>query len=160
MAAGTFQYGTSTALNLTLASLANSATVGWASDAVDNTVNNYVDAILQVRFRLLAGATANDQLVYVYIYGSEDGAQFTDAVTGTSASYTMRSPTALVLIQTIPVSGSNLIFIGAPIPLSSAHFGVMPRKWGVFLRNFSGLSFTATETDHRVSYTGIKISTV
>jgi hypothetical protein len=157
---GSFLYGTSTVIPMTLTSLASSTTVGWMSAAIDNTTDCFVDAIVQVRFRLLAGTVANDQLVFVHVFASEDGTNFTDAIVPANATYTARIGVNMMLLQAIVTTSGNLVHVGHPTPLSTVFSGVMPRKWGIFIRNYCGIAFTATASDHVVTYTGLKINTV
>lgn len=153
-------YGTSTALTITLASLASSATVGRESTAVDNTSNLWVDAIVQVKVALQSGSAANDKAVYVYAYGSEDGATYTDNATGSDAGITLRSPTNMRLIGVIPVpDGGVATYESQPMSVATAFGGHMPRKWGIVVRNYSGLALSATEGDHSYKYTGVYYTT-
>ena len=60
-------YGTNTNLTVTgLASLANSQTVGWQSDLIQNTSTNAIDYLIEVTFPMASTAAANDRAVYVY----------------------------------------------------------------------------------------------
>jgi hypothetical protein len=153
-----FQYAASQAVGITLNGLATSATVGRQSTAVDNTTNPFMDVILQVRFRLLAGTPITDQSVYVYVYGSEDGVNFTDGMASTDAALTPRVPTNMTLLQTISAAtAGGLQWQGNPISVALAFGGLLPRKWGVYIRNYTGFAFTATAGENVVSYTGINI---
>jgi hypothetical protein len=156
-----YQYGPSTALTMTLASLASSTTVGWASAAVDNSADAYLDILIQIRFKLVAGTPAGDQDVYVYAYGSEDGTDFPDGITGTSGSYTFRAPTNLILLYATAIAAAGqLVCPSNPLSLALAFNGLVPRKWGIVIRNYTGLAFSATESDHAARYTGIYIQNV
>lgn len=149
-------YGTSTALTLTLASLSSSTTTGRESTAVDNSSNKFLDALVQVKIALQTGTPANDKAVYIYCYGSEDGSTYTDNATGTDASITLRVPTALKLAGIIPCPDSGaLTYEGHPFSVASCFGGVLPRKWGIVVRNYTGVTFSATEGDHSYKYTGI-----
>ena len=153
-----FQYAASQQLGITLTSLATSATAGRQSTAVDNTTNPFMDVILQVRFRLLAGTPVTDQSVYVYVWGSEDGTNFTDGMSSVDAALTPRVPTNMTLLQTISAAtAGGLQYQGNPISVALAFGGLLPRKWGVYVRNYTGFAFTATAGENVVSYTGINI---
>jgi hypothetical protein len=149
-------YGTSTSLTLTLASLASSATAGRESTAIDNTSNLYLDAIVQVKVALQSGTPANDKAVYVYAYGSEDGSTYTDNATGSDAAITLRAPTNLRVIGVIecPDSGA-LTYESSPMSVAPVFGGILPRKWGIVVRNYTGVALSATEGDHSYKYTGI-----
>ncbi len=147
-------YGTSTALTITLNSKASSATAGQESTVVDNGTNKFLDALVQVTVKLATGTPANDKAVYVYAYGSEDGSTYTDNVTGSDASVTMRDPTNLVLIGVIPTPDSGgLTYEGKPMSVAQAFGGVLPRKWGIVVRNYSGVALDSS--GNSATYTGI-----
>lgn len=149
-------YSSSTSLTLTLASLASSATAGRESTAVDNGTNKYLDALVQVHAKLQTGTPANDKAVYIYAYGSEDGSNYTDNATGSDAAITLRDPTNLKLLGVIacPDSGA-LTYKSHPMSVAEAFGGVLPRKWGIAVRNYTGVALSATEADHAYRYTGV-----
>lgn len=150
------QYGTSTALTITLASLAHSDTAGRESTAVDNSTNRYIDALVQVKVKLQTGTPSADRKVYVYAYGSEDGTQFTDNATGSDANITMTDPPNARLIGEVlcPNSG-GLTYESQPMSVAQAFNWIMPRKWGVIIRNCTNVALSATGGDHAVTYSGI-----
>jgi hypothetical protein len=150
-------YGSSTNITCTLASLASSATVGRESTAIDNTSNLYVDAIVQIVCAFQSGTPANDETVYIFAYGSEDGTTYTDNATGSDASITLRQPPAARLIGTIPVPDSGgLTYEGQPMRVAPAFGGMgLPRKWGIIILNYTGVTFHATEGNHSKTYTGV-----
>jgi hypothetical protein len=145
-------FGTSTGLTITLNSLASSATAGRESTVVDNSSTLYVDALVTVIVDLAAGAPANDQAVYVYAYGSEDGTNYTDNATGTDAAITLRTPTNLRLIGIINTPVDGAVY---PQVFTVAHVfgGVLPRKWGIVVRNYSGQAFAGS--GNSASYSGV-----
>lgn len=149
-------YGSSSTITCTLASLASSATAGRESTAIDNTTNLYVDALVYVKAKLQTGTPANDKAIYVYAYGSEDGTNYTDNVTGSDAAITTRSPTNLRLIGVIacPDSGA-LSYKSHPMSVAAAFGGVMPRAWGIVVRNYTGVTLDSTEGNHTKTYTGV-----
>lgn len=155
------KYGTSTGITITLASLGSSATAARESTAIDNTSDLYDDAMVYVACKLQAGSPANDKAIYVFAYGSEDGTNYTDNATGSDAAVTMRVPTNLRLIGVIscPDSGA-LTYKGGPFTVAQAFGGIMPRKWGIVVRNYTGVTFDATEGNHAKSYTGIHYQSV
>jgi hypothetical protein len=155
----TISYGTSTAINCTLGTpLANSSTVGRASQAVDNSVNNFTDAIVTTSVKVGEGTIANDKAIYVYLYGSEDGTNYekdSSGTIGTDANYTIDSPTNLRLATVIPVAVNSTIYTKT-FTVANAFGGVMPRKWGICVVNYCGVSLNTTESNHIKTYTGIK----
>lgn len=131
------------ALTITLTSLANGA--ARESDAVDNSTNLYIDALCRVHVKLATGTPASDKLINVYAYGSEDGTNYGDNVTGANAGVTLRSPTNLKLVATIytPDSG-GLTYKSHPFGIAWAFGGILPVKWGIVVENRSGLALDTT----------------
>lgn len=149
-------YATSTSITCTLASLASSATAGRESTAIDNSTNKYHDAIVQLSVKLASGTPANDKAVYVYAYGSEDGTTYTDNATGSDAAVTLRNPPNAKLIGTIPCPDSGAVtYEGQPMRVAPAFGGLLPREWGIIVRNYTGVAFDSTEGNHAKTYTGI-----
>lgn len=160
MAVTKITYGTSTAITCTLASLADSATVGRQSTVVDNTSNLYDDALLFIQVKT-AGTLATPFAVYVYIFGSEDGTNYIadDGVIGaTDAAYTVNAASNLKgpFIINTPVTAK---IYATTVSVASCFGGIMPRKWGFVVVNDSGAALSATEGDHLKSYTGITYTT-
>jgi hypothetical protein len=154
MATMNVAYGTSTAITITLNSLASSATAGRESTAIDNSSNKYVDAVCQVTVKIATGTPANDKAVYVYAYGSEDGTIYTDNATGSDAAITLRDPTNVRLVCVIPTpDAGNLTYESSPFSIAQAFGGHMPRKWGLIVRNYSGQALEGS--GNAATYTGI-----
>lgn len=150
-------FGTASSFTLTLASLASSATAGRESTAVDNTTDLFLDALVYVKVTLQAGTPANDKAVYVYAYGSHDGTNYPDAVTGTDAAITLNDPTQLRLIGVISAPTSAGVFDGL-FSVAAAFGGVLPPKWGIVVRNYTGIALSATAGDHAAGYRGVYLT--
>lgn len=151
------------AITCTLASLASSATAGRECTVIDNTTNLFLDALVVVRVKLAAGAPANDQACYVFAYGIVDataGPTYPDAITGADAAITFNSPTQLRLLGSIYTPTNGGTFIGGPWSVAQCLGGVMPQKWGIAIRNYSGQALTSTESDHKKIYQGIYAQSV
>lgn len=150
------KYGTSNqTITVTLASLASSATAGREATVIDNSSNLYRDALVTVKVKLQAGTIANDKAVIVYAYGTVDGGTtYTGGASGSDAAYTMDDPTVLVPIGILPAPTQSLTYIGT-FRVAQAFGGVLPQKWGLMIRNFSGITFSATAGDHAVVYQGV-----
>ncbi|MCZ2077901.1 MAG: hypothetical protein LC130_23220 [Bryobacterales bacterium] len=146
-------YGTSTAFTITLNSLAASASAGRESTAIDNTSNLYVDALVSVWLTLAAGTPSLG--IYVYVYGSEDGTNYPDAITGSDAAYTLKSPTNLTLLKPIwTATSGGLLWRMNPMGIAWAFGGILPRKWGIVVLN--NTSRAAASSGNGATYTGIK----
>jgi hypothetical protein len=150
------KYGSSgQAITLTLAGLADSATVGRASTVISNVTDLFIDALVFLNIKT-GGTSAGDKAVYVYAYGSVNGGtDYTDGVTGTDAGFTMPDPPNLRLIGVISTPAITTTYKGGPFSVASAFGGVLPERWGLFLRNKSGGALDATEGNHLKVYQGI-----
>jgi hypothetical protein len=126
------------------------------SNAVDNTTNKYLDALVYVALKLQTGTPSSDKATFVYAYGSEDGTNYTDNATGSDAAITLRDPTNLRHIGTISMPDVGaLTYKSHPMSIAAAFGGIMPRKWGIVIQNRSGVSYSTVEGDHTKTYTGI-----
>lgn len=160
MADAKLAYGaaTATAITCTLASLASSATAGREGTAIDNTTNKFLDALVQVSAKLAAGTPINDKAIYVYAYAATDHTSptYTGGVTGSDAAYTMKDPTPLRLLGVIPCPDAGaLTYDGGPWSVAAVFGGILPGKWGIFVRNFTGLALDSTEGNHKKLYVGV-----
>ena len=151
-------YGTSTPLTITLASLAHSDTAARESTSVNNaaTSEQFIDALVQLKVTLSSGTPSADRTVYVYAYGSEDGTIYTDNATGSDAAITLTDPPNAKLIGAIrcPNAGS-LTYEAQPMGVAKVFDWMMPRKWGIIVRNNTNITLNASTSNHTASYTGI-----
>jgi len=152
-------YGTTAqAITCTLASLASSATAGREGTVIDNGTNKYLDALVMLQAKLQTGTPANDKSIYVFVYGTVDTGTptYPDAITGADAAITFNDPPNLQLLGTLfaPTAG-GLTWKGGPWSVAQKFGGVMPEKWGIAVRNFTGIALSATEGDHKKIYQGI-----
>lgn len=146
-------YGTSTAITITLTSLAHSENAGRESTAVDNGTNKFIDALVQVKVKLAAGTPSGDRAVYVYAYGSEDGTTYTDNATGSDADITLTDPRNMKVIGVIycPAAGA-LTYESQPMSVAKAFDWSLPRKWGIVVRNHTNVALDTTGSS--ASYSG------
>ena len=144
------QFGTSTALTITAGSLGSGS--NRSSAAVTTGVTTNITAILlTVNCLTTATAPTGNKQIIVYGYMSEDGTNYnsnsttTDNVDGTDKALTaIGSPTALMLIGTIPLNqGANAITARGVFNIIDA-FGCIPKKWGIVLFNDAGTALGAT----------------
>lgn len=157
MAITKITYANSTTIDCTLASLANSSTLGRGSIVVDNSGNNYDDALLQIAIKASGTTLGGDKVVYVFLYGSEDGSNYNAAsseAVGADVSININQPSNLKGPIVISAQGTNQTF-GGVYAVASFFGGTLPRKWGFVLRNATGQNLDPTESSHRKTYTGI-----
>src|SRR3989304_3974050 len=154
-------YGTSPAITTPPAPPAHSDNAGRESAAIDNGTNKFIDALVQVAVKLAAGTPSADKAVYVYAYGSEDGTTFTDNATGADAAITLTDPPNMKLIGVIrcPAAG-GLTYERPPVSVAKAFDWILPRKWGIVVRNNTNVTLDATGGNHAAKYTGIYFTNV
>jgi len=154
-------WGTVRSFTLTLASLASSATAGRESTAVTSSTDDCLDYICQVAVTLQTGSPANDKAVYVYLYGSVDGTNYTDNATGSDAAITLTDPTNMRIACIIPAPASGALrWESIPFSVAQVFGGILPAKWGIVVRNYTGLALSATEGDHFYKYQAVYVTTV
>lgn len=151
-------YGSSTAITCTVASLASSATAGRQSAVVDNSSNLFDDVLVFLALKTSSSALANDKAIYVYLWGSEDGSTYSgSSAEGQGAgdsAMTMDDPTNMILARVIPCPAVSTTY-KALFSVAQFFGGVMPKKWGLFVRNYTGQNLDSTGGNHLVQYTGI-----
>jgi hypothetical protein len=139
-------FGPSTSFTITLNTLASSATAARESTVVDNTSDLYLDALVYVQVNVATGTIANDKCVYVYAYSSVDGTNYVDNVTGSDAAITLNDPTNLRLIGVISVPTQSTTYKGPAMSVAAAFGGVLPPKWGIVVRNYSGIALGSSSS--------------
>lgn len=154
------KYGTpGQALTITLASLADSATVGRESTAVNNNTDKFLDALVAVKIKTQnSGTISAPSAVFVYAYGTVDDSEYPDAVTGADAGITINNPTQLKLLGTIYVAAINTTYKGGPWSVAALFGGKLPAKWGIVVINDCGTALSATGSDHTAEYQGVYAS--
>lgn len=134
---------TATAFTLTLTSLAQAA--ARESTVVDNSSTKYLDALVTVQAKIVAGTPASDKVVNVYAYGGSETTtpKYPDKVTGSDAAITLDSPTNLRLLGQIQVNATGaLTWKGGPWSVCLAlGLPVLPPKWGIVVENRTNLAF-------------------
>lgn len=137
-------YSNTAQITITLASLANGST--RESTAIDNSSNLYTDAMVGLKIALSNGTVSGDKSAYVYFYGSVDGVNYTDNVTGSDASVSMRTPTNLLGPYSISLPTNGPLTYGDVVIGSISNFfgGNLPKKWGIVVTNTCGVVFATT----------------
>lgn len=150
-------YGSSTSIDITLASLADSATVGRESTVVSNAANLFLDAHVSCKFKPQnSGSITAPSVIYVWAYASIDGGTtYTDTATGTDAACTINNPNQLRLLGVVNVAAINTTYKAGPWSVAQAFGGKVPQRWGVIVVNDCGTALSSTEGDHDLWYQGI-----
>lgn len=142
-------YGTSTALTITIDSLA--ANAYRESTAVDNSSTLYSD--VHVRVTVGVGTASGERTVVVFAYGSEDGSTYPDPLTGSDAGVSIQVPSLLVAAAVIPTPTNTKNYESDVISIARLFGGVVPRKWGIVVHNDNDTNLAASGGS--ASYTGV-----
>jgi hypothetical protein len=142
-------YGAYTALTVTnLQSLANSSTVGWQSDVIDNRTTGAIDYEILFYLPMANTAPANDRSWYFYaVPAVHNGTAFvysdggtTTLPSGTQGAYTIAGTSStnnLILLRRFFYTTQNQIVSGWA-SLSSAVGQTMPDGFSIVGVNFTG----------------------
>lgn len=141
--------GTSTAMTLTLASLADAA--GRQSTIVDNTSNRYGEVLVFLKIKMGASAPTANSIVEVYLIRDDnDGTNHrSDGAGGSDAGLTPLNAQLIGAMRNkaSPSAGDVLygeLLIYRPGP-----------KWGIAVVNRTGQAFDSTGGNHWARYLGI-----
>lgn len=146
------QFGTSTAMTITAASLASAANRSSQS-VTTSTTANITQILLDVSVLTTSTAPSGNKQIVVYGYMSVDGTNFgsasstVDNVDGTDKALTaIGSPTNLVFLGTIQLNqGAVAATIRQEFVVTNS-FGCIPAKWGIVLYNDAGTALGTTVT--------------
>lgn len=162
MATQNIAYSADTAITISLASLASSATwvAGVESNVIDNTTNKYVDAFVQGKIQTGTTPTANTQIL-VFVYGASVSPATTniDVFDGVDSAETTtagvrNSMMKLAAVLDVDAATSNKDY---PFSFSVAALfgGTLPPFWGLFVAHNTVAALNATGGNHVISYRGI-----
>jgi|SRR3954467_2971423 len=163
MAQATPNYGTATAITMTLASLASSTTdVGRQSTVVDNSTVDGLDVIVGGKVTVGTTPTVNKQ-IEIWFFGSYDGTSYSGGAGATDAALTPVGSKFLMhlgQIINVPSTTSNVTFTWIVPSLLAVFGGNIPPKWGVFITHNTVAALNATAGNHEVKYTAYKVDSV
>lgn len=167
MAVTKIVYGTETAIDITLNSMASSSTAGRVSTAVDNTTTRFLNATVQVEITTtITGTPPEPQHFILYLYAGNAAGQYPDRISGTDAAFTFPSAvtpgrTNLCLITDdfiwTPTTGT-LVWTSAPFAVARWFGGIMPPFWGLGVLNRTG--FALASSGNFAKFIGITTDTV
>ena len=150
-------------ITITYASLANA---GWQqSTAVDNTTALYTDALVGGKCVLGTTIAADGQLEF-YAYASYDGTTYNPVPGSTDATITWGTNCSALGYQDLKFLGVARVddtddddtVEWGPFPIAAAFGGTMPQKWGIVMKNSTGVTMAATQTGAEAKYVGIKMT--
>jgi len=149
------KYGNSNGITITLTSLADAAL--RASQAVDNSVNLFLDALVQLIIYNTEGAPTGEKNLLVYAYGSaDDGITYSGAATGADAVYGGVAGQMIEnckLLGIIHADADDESFESDVFSVASAFGGVLPKKWGIIVKNQVGVALA--DSGNSAFYQGI-----
>jgi hypothetical protein len=134
-----------------LHSLANSATVGWRSDTLQNINKKALDWKVFVKLDMANTSPANDKAAYVYVvpwyydgstwYSSSQGS--TTLPAATEGANTIVSPNNLRLLGVLAYSTADAV-VQDNFLISNAFGGSVPDAFSIVIINFSGATLAAS----------------
>lgn len=145
-------YGSNSSLTVTgLASLANSATVGWQSDLIDNRSTKAMDYLIECTFPMASTAAANDKSIYLFVCPAyHDGSSWyyadggtTTLPSGTNGSYTIATNNDLFLLKSFNYVATGQTVQGT-LALSQAFGSTIPQGFSLIVVNYSGAAMAAS----------------
>jgi hypothetical protein len=145
------KYGSSTALTITLASLATStAGVGRQSTIVDNSTTKYQDVLVYVKITQGTSPTGSRR-AYVYLIRDDGNAtnHRSDGAGASDAGITIRNSMLLGILPNNAAPSSNDVLYGEflinrPGPM-----------WGIAIVHDTAVNLNSTESNHWVRYVGL-----
>lgn len=154
MASVKLAFGAAIAFTKTNANLASSATAGWMSNAIDNSSNLYLDALVHIELAAVNTAPANSKAIFLYAYALVDSAAAAytgsgDTVpSGSEGALTFPDittlPVPMPILGVVPYPVQNKAINGGPFSVAACFGGVLPPKWGVAMVNHSGMTLSVT----------------
>ena len=155
-------FGTATAFTKTNANLASSATDGWRSNAIDNSSNKYLDAMVTVELAAVNTAPGDSKAIFLFAYALLDtgGSAYTssgDATPdGSEGTITFPNVTTLAVVMpilgTVPYPVQNKLINAGPFSVARCFGGTLPPKWGVCMINHSGMTLNVTNIKYQEVY--------
>lgn len=147
-------FGTAANFTKTNANLASSATAGWKSNAIDNSTNKYLDALVMLQLAAVNTAPANSKAIFLYAYALLDtsGSLYTSTgdgtIDGTEGTVTFPDvstlPVDLPILGVVPYPVQNKAINSGPFSVARCFGGILPPKWGVAMVNHSGMTLSVT----------------
>lgn len=146
-------FGTATAFTKTNANLATSATAGWKSNAIDNTTNLYLDALVTVKLAAVNTAPANSKAIFLYAFSLIEGTSYTSTgdgtIDGSEGTVTFPDvstlPVVAPLLGIIPYPVQNKVIVSSAFSVAACFGGTLPPKWCIGMVNHSGMTLSVTD---------------
>jgi len=137
-------------LTITLASLASAT--AKESTAIDNSSNLYTDAFVHAVVVMGSSTPSSDKSVYFYVWGNTGGTTYPEGITGSNATYSIKSPCNLKLAAVINGTTASET-LGCNFSVARCFGGILPAKWGVVVYNVTGQALAAS--GNAIYYQGV-----
>lgn len=145
-------FGTATAFTITNANLATSITAGWKSNAIDNSANLFLDALVQAELAAVNTAPANSKAIILYAYSLIEGTAYASTgdgtINGSEGTVTFPDfstlPVVLPVLGVIPYPVQNKAINSPAFSVAACFGGILPPKWGIAMLNHSGMTLSVT----------------
>ena len=159
-----------TAITFDISSLAGSATfvAGRECTQIDNTTNNYIDALVNIDGITSHASTAPavGETINVYVWGSDTSLATTpiDVLDGVDSAETLGHVSVLNSLRfggsvSVTVATAGLKYYIQPFNIAPLFGGVMPDFWGLFLAHNHAGALAAAQSA-LFSYQGITYTSV
>jgi len=145
-------YGDSTAITITLASLADTGQRQAA--AVENS-DSFVDILIGGKIKTGTGSGAGD---YVDIYASasaDDGTTYGGDCSGADAAYAGTTSNLPAFLGRIDTETAETTFEFGSLSIAVAFGGTVPKFFTLVFENQSDSTLDATPANHAVHYQGV-----
>jgi hypothetical protein len=146
-------FGTATAFTKTNANLANSATAGWKGNAIDNSSNLYLDALVSIELAAVNTAPGSSKTLWIFAYSLIEGTAYAstgdDTIDGSEGTVTF--PDISTIGSVLPVCGilpygvQNKAINSPAFSVAACFGGVLPPKWGIAMVNHTGMTLSVTD---------------
>lgn len=154
-------YGSSSAITITLASLASDTNflAGRESTEIDNTTNKYLDYLLAGKITSGTTPTASKE-IRVYVAALLDDSTWGDVFDGTDSNETVtnsgiRDSYLKWACTIVPSTTSDIAYPFGPISVRALFGGAMPKKFVVFVVHNTVAALNATGGNHVISITPV-----
>lgn len=165
MAITTVNYSANTAITMDLANLGSSTTflAGRESNQIDNTTNNYMDALVSGSISVGTTPTAT-KTISVWVWGSDtslatapidvlDGTDSAETLSNAGVLYSLRLLAAVL----VPVATSDFAYQILPTSVAERFGGVMPKFWGLYVAHDTGVNLRNNAVNtNSFKFVGIK----
>lgn len=165
MATATVNYSANTAITMDLANLGTSSTfvAGRESSQIDNTTNEYMDALVSGFVSVGTTPTANTTIA-VYVWGADTSLGTTplDVLDGTDSAETLTNTGILNALRlgatvSVPAATSDVQYPVLPFSVASLFGGVLPKFWGLFVAHNTAVNLRNTAVNtNSFEYVGVK----